>query len=449
MTTDVGSSRMRDGFARPVKIAVASRAGHRCSNPVCRRPTSGPREDPRKSVNIGVAAHITAAAPGGPRYDPELSTDGRSSIANAIWLCQNCAKLVDNDEERFTEALLRQWKEDADKVALKLLTQPDLLCDLSVMPGLLQFLESLVIFIEQPRQDHPSIEQFLVWLPEQDTVNLTPELERIVDSLRANPTSGNTILGALSKWLAAGITLGLVSSTARISDQLESLYKVLVEGEQSNKEKHRLRVSARLLEIASRNLTRSGMHRRLGASFGSLSTGAFTFRWRMGDSSPEMMLVDLVGGVLEDRMSVILGHDGSIRLRAYDPFGQEAVISSKPCSPSSVLTIAVVWDDCTLSLWIGGKQIGSEALGNRFESPWVLLLAGIDIEGDLSADTCVQGYKVDGLVGWNLGKNGLGAGGRLGDIAIFDQALPPETITDLASASDQEVQRLKREAGGC
>src|SRR4051812_16178668 len=43
--------------------------GFRCSNPACRKPTSGPLEDPAKAINIGVAAHITAAAPDGPRYN--------------------------------------------------------------------------------------------------------------------------------------------------------------------------------------------------------------------------------------------------------------------------------------------------------------------------------------------------------------------------------------------
>jgi hypothetical protein len=59
----------RDEFSKETKEIVAKRVGSRCSNPNCRRPTSGPQTHPRKTVNIGVAAHITAAAPGGARYD--------------------------------------------------------------------------------------------------------------------------------------------------------------------------------------------------------------------------------------------------------------------------------------------------------------------------------------------------------------------------------------------
>jgi hypothetical protein len=67
-----------------------------------------------KAVNIGVVAHITAASPGGPRYDPDLLAEERSAAANGIWLCQNCAKLIDNDVVRFSSELLKAWKTTAE-----------------------------------------------------------------------------------------------------------------------------------------------------------------------------------------------------------------------------------------------------------------------------------------------------------------------------------------------
>ena len=54
----------RDSFPSLVKDVLAKRAGQHCSNPGCRIATSGPHEDPEKTINLGVAAHITAAAPG-------------------------------------------------------------------------------------------------------------------------------------------------------------------------------------------------------------------------------------------------------------------------------------------------------------------------------------------------------------------------------------------------
>lgn len=108
---------MRDDFSEDVKRTIASRVGNRCSNPSCRALTSGPQIDPTKSLNVGVAAHITAASPKGPRYNPSLSSEQRRHASNAIWLCQNHGKLVDNDESRFTEEELRQWKAGAEAEA--------------------------------------------------------------------------------------------------------------------------------------------------------------------------------------------------------------------------------------------------------------------------------------------------------------------------------------------
>ena len=115
---------MRDDFAEQVKRTISARTGGVCSNPDCRAPTSGPQDDPARALNLGVAAHITAAAPGGPRYDPSLTADARCDADNAIWLCQNCAKLVDNDPLRFPERVLAAWKTLAEHKALYSVGKP-------------------------------------------------------------------------------------------------------------------------------------------------------------------------------------------------------------------------------------------------------------------------------------------------------------------------------------
>lgn len=109
---------MRDEFDDKTKEVLARRVGYRCSNPNCRKLTCGPQTDPAKAVNIGVAAHMTAASQGGPRHDARLSSEERKSIDNGIWLCQNCAKLVDNDEQRYTTDLLTDWKRLSEQAAL-------------------------------------------------------------------------------------------------------------------------------------------------------------------------------------------------------------------------------------------------------------------------------------------------------------------------------------------
>jgi WD40 repeat protein len=110
---------MRDEFTTATIGLLAKRVGFLCSNPECECPTAGPGADPDAAVNLGVAAHITAASPEGPRFNPDLSPEVRRSPANGIWLCQNCAKLVDSDVTRYTQLLLRGWKEMAERKALE------------------------------------------------------------------------------------------------------------------------------------------------------------------------------------------------------------------------------------------------------------------------------------------------------------------------------------------
>jgi ssDNA-binding Zn-finger/Zn-ribbon topoisomerase 1 len=109
--------RNRDDFPHMTKLALAHRVGVHCSNPNCAKLTAGPQTDPQKALNVGVAAHIAAASDGGARYDKTMTALQRASIENGIWLCQTCAKLVDNDAERYTVDLLRKWKILAEESA--------------------------------------------------------------------------------------------------------------------------------------------------------------------------------------------------------------------------------------------------------------------------------------------------------------------------------------------
>jgi hypothetical protein len=97
-------------FSRRVRELASRRAGGICSNPRCEQPAHGPGEDPETAINIGVAAHITARSVDGPRHDPALTPTQRASIDNAIWLCQSCAKLIDDDADRYTTFVIRDWK---------------------------------------------------------------------------------------------------------------------------------------------------------------------------------------------------------------------------------------------------------------------------------------------------------------------------------------------------
>lgn len=131
----------RDEFSQEVKLTLAHRVGLRCSFQECRQLTAGPTDDPARRMNVGVASHITAAAEGGPRFNPSLTPEQRKSAQNGIWLCQIHGKMVDNDEEHYTEAMLRSWKAAAEALALKeieTLARPTFPTEVAISPLQLQ-----------------------------------------------------------------------------------------------------------------------------------------------------------------------------------------------------------------------------------------------------------------------------------------------------------------------
>ncbi|QIB35259.1 hypothetical protein G3A50_17240 [Ancylobacter pratisalsi] len=102
----------RHEFYLPVKRELAMRAAHFCSNPQCLRLTAGPRSGGERGLGTGHAAHICAAAEGGPRYDRDQSETARRSAANGLWLCRECGDMVDKDIGGFRAEQLRAWKQD-------------------------------------------------------------------------------------------------------------------------------------------------------------------------------------------------------------------------------------------------------------------------------------------------------------------------------------------------
>ena len=116
----------RDNFTDETKRRAAGRVAYRCSFPGCSNATIGASAKGSSEISsIGVAAHICAAAPGGPRYDKNMTAEKRKSVENCIWMCQTHAKLIDTDEKTYTVELLKQWKTDAEAAASAALANGD------------------------------------------------------------------------------------------------------------------------------------------------------------------------------------------------------------------------------------------------------------------------------------------------------------------------------------
>lgn len=106
----------RDEFSPSTKERAAKRVAYRCA--FCGKPTIGPSFENNRAVsNTGVAAHICAAAPGGKRYDPNMTPEQRMSIDNCVWMCQTHAHLIDTDEVKYSVAVLKDMKQKAELAA--------------------------------------------------------------------------------------------------------------------------------------------------------------------------------------------------------------------------------------------------------------------------------------------------------------------------------------------
>lgn len=112
---------MRDEFPNPVKEVLKKRAAFICSNPSCKIMTIAPSiESDDKIQYIGKAAHITAASIGGPRFDENMSVEKRKSASNGIFLCSNCADMIDkNNGLDYSITTIKKWKENHEKWVLE------------------------------------------------------------------------------------------------------------------------------------------------------------------------------------------------------------------------------------------------------------------------------------------------------------------------------------------
>ncbi|PMH28178.1 hypothetical protein BCU71_06300 [Vibrio lentus] len=108
----------RHNFTQSVIQQMRDAVANLCSQPDCRVLTVAAKLDNESNkANVGVAAHICAAAPGGPRYDGNQTEAQRKNINNGIWLCYNCSRLIDIDEDAYPVEVLHKWKQEAQLLA--------------------------------------------------------------------------------------------------------------------------------------------------------------------------------------------------------------------------------------------------------------------------------------------------------------------------------------------
>ena len=167
-----GKSR-RDNFTQSAIAILYKRSGGKCCR--CGATTFGPvTNNLTKYRNIGQAAHIAAAAPGGPRYDPNMSAEERTSATNGLWLCSNCHDVIDRDVEEFTIQRLREIKRVGEERARKEVGVATVNVSCNTMPiSTFRFL-NVLLYSPSP----PSRIKETYWMP----ASVQPPLSRSVST---------------------------------------------------------------------------------------------------------------------------------------------------------------------------------------------------------------------------------------------------------------------------
>lgn len=103
------------GFGSDVERKLLGASGLRCANPACRDRLLVERDG--KVATVADMAHIIASSSGGPRGDEAVPPSERDAYENAVLLCPNCHRLVDNRKmtETYDEVELRRWKQQREK----------------------------------------------------------------------------------------------------------------------------------------------------------------------------------------------------------------------------------------------------------------------------------------------------------------------------------------------
>ena len=112
-------------FTKKNVTTLAERAHFLCSNPSCKKMTTGPHSNIGKSLRSGEAAHIYGASDNGPRFNTQLKDEDIRNIKNGIWLCGDCHKIIDTDPKRYSVKNLQKWKSIHEEFVRILRSKPN------------------------------------------------------------------------------------------------------------------------------------------------------------------------------------------------------------------------------------------------------------------------------------------------------------------------------------
>ncbi len=284
------------------------------------------------------------------------------------------------------------------------------------------------------------VEDYLKWLREQDHQKLPVGLNSIVDAVDGKDEQAQLIRSSIETLIrhverhtdTLQEILEQTKSIPEMNSKMDYIVDQLSKKTSPSLRKGQLAISARVLDTLSEGIIGSGVKIMLKKGVDVVDEGSAMVVWLLGTKSPNMVLFDLVGDILQNRISLILNDDVSISLRAYDDNGQKVEVQSRSYPPTHYLVILATWQGQRISLWINGEKQGSKLMSKGFDYLGPVFLLCIDIEGKLSADGVRWTPPDADVVGLNFSKDGIWHGSRYDASMLWNRALNEAEIGTLA-----------------
>lgn len=303
----------------------------------------------------------------------------------------------------------------------------------SIVIGILSYVRE-----QNQSRKRATIDDYLEWLRRRNHEELLEGERQILDVIHMGEAESRITQDLLSRIIGlveeqSGQLTEIADQTSRLpgmDEKLNLLLEKFPSLESGKLLEGQVTVCAKVLAVLAEGLKGSGVRVTLEHKPDCCKAGTMLCVWLLGDKSPDMMLMDYVGGIRDNRVSLILNSDGSLAVRLYDGAGSEAVIRSPTYAPNALLVALAVWNDRELSFWVNGVKHGSTTLDSGFRYLGPLMLFGMDIEGKLSADG-VRWAPPDQQAGLHFQKDGIWHGSRMGSMALWERELPKEEIVSV------------------
>jgi len=280
-----------------------------------------------------------------------------------------------------------------------------------------------------------TIDGYLEWIRRKDHEELLAGQRELLSALEVEDENSKVVLDYLQGIMA--LVEDHLSIVAEICQHVELLpsmdekLNVMIERlaciESSPMPKGQVAVSAKVLDVLASGVKGAGVRVMMEHKSDMSKVGTLFFVWLLGEKSPHLMLADYVGGIHENRISLILTPDAALTLRVYDGEGNKHELVSSSYAQAEYVVVFAVWQGREFSLWVNNTEYGPVDMSTEFEYLGPPLFFGMDIEGILSAD-CVRWAPPGEQPGLNFQKDGIWHGSRYDCSALWGRSLDREEI---------------------